>query len=70
MMDIVEEIELQNKNGLDFGIYLHSRQIAMSIGKHISKELRNQIFPKIIELKAKICIIIDEASTISKKVLW
>ena len=67
MQDIEAEIELQEKNGVDLGVSLHSRQTAMAIAQHISIELRNQIFSKIIEQNSKICIVIDEASTVSKK---
>jgi hypothetical protein len=55
------------KNRLDLEISLHSRQIAMTAGKDISKELRNKIFEKEIEEHAKACDIINEASIIYKK---
>jgi hypothetical protein len=37
MLDITDEIELQKKNGLNLGISLHSRQMAMSVGKHFPR---------------------------------
>jgi DNA-directed RNA polymerase subunit E'/Rpb7 len=67
MLDITDEIELQKKNGLNVGISLHLHQTAMPIGKHISQGLRKSVFSKIITQQSKLCIIIEEASTISNK---
>ncbi|XP_061476359.1 E3 SUMO-protein ligase KIAA1586 homolog isoform X3 [Rhineura floridana] len=60
-------IELQEKNGVDIGNCLQTRYSATRIAEHIAKEIKMKIFKNIIEENAKICIIIDEASTISKK---
>ena len=65
--DIEQLTELQIKNGLDMGVGLHSRQTAMKIVEHIAKNIKKEVFNKIIEQNLKICIIIDEASTISCK---
>uniref|UniRef100_A0ABM5GK37 LOW QUALITY PROTEIN: E3 SUMO-protein ligase KIAA1586 homolog n=1 Tax=Pogona vitticeps TaxID=103695 RepID=A0ABM5GK37_9SAUR len=65
--DIEDEIELQMKNGLDMGIGLHSRKTAVKIVDFIAKEIKKEIFTKITENDKKICLIIDEASTISCK---
>ncbi|XP_063805906.1 E3 SUMO-protein ligase KIAA1586-like [Pseudophryne corroboree] len=65
--DIEDEIELQMKNGLDMGIGLHSRKTAVKIVDFIAKEIKKEIFTKITEHDKKICLIIDEASTISCK---
>ena len=65
--DIEDEIELQIKNGADMGVGLHSRKTAVKIVDHIAKGIRNELFTKIIEQNKKICVIIDEASTISNK---
>ncbi|XP_075040070.1 E3 SUMO-protein ligase KIAA1586-like [Mixophyes fleayi] len=65
--DIEDEIELQMKNGLDMGIGLHSRKTAVKIVDFIAKEIKKEIFSKITAKDKKICLIIDEASTISCK---
>lgn len=67
MSDFPAIIELQKKNGIDIGNSLQSRFSAIRIVEHIAKEMKILIINKIIENNAKICIIIDEASTISKK---
>lgn len=54
MSDIAETIELQDINGV-------------RIAKHVAKEIKMTIFKDIVEEKAKICVIVDEASAVSKK---
>ncbi|XP_076039002.1 E3 SUMO-protein ligase KIAA1586-like [Oratosquilla oratoria] len=49
------------------GVGLHSRKTAVKIVDHIAKDIKNEIFTKIIEQNLKICVIVDEASTISNK---
>ena len=46
---------------------LHSLKNAVKIVDHIAKEIKSEVFAKITEQNKKICIIIDEASTISSK---
>ena len=65
--DIEDEVELQIKNGVDMGHGLYSRKTAVKIVDHIAKEIKSEEFAKITEQNKKICIIIDEASTISSK---
>uniref|UniRef100_A0A8C6XSE7 DUF4371 domain-containing protein n=1 Tax=Naja naja TaxID=35670 RepID=A0A8C6XSE7_NAJNA len=64
---IEDLIELQKRNGLDLGTGLHSRRTAVAIVDFIAKDIRKHLFTKIIEKTRKICLIIDEASTISSK---
>ena len=65
--DIENEVELQIKNEVDMGHGLHSCKTAAKIVDHITKEIKSEVFSKITEQNKKICIIIDEASTISSK---
>uniref|UniRef100_A0A8C0DBW9 KIAA1586 n=1 Tax=Balaenoptera musculus TaxID=9771 RepID=A0A8C0DBW9_BALMU len=65
LSDIEGAIELQEKNG-EVNC-LNTRYSATRIAEHIAKEMKMTIFKNIIEENAKICIIIDEASTVSKK---
>ncbi|XP_031819824.1 E3 SUMO-protein ligase KIAA1586 homolog [Sarcophilus harrisii] len=67
LSDIERAIELQEKNGIDIGNCLRTRYSATRIAEHIAKEIKMKIFKNIIEENAKICIIIDEISTVSKK---
>ena len=63
--DIKDEIELQITNGVDLGVGLHSRKTAVKIVDHIAKDIKSEIFTKIIEQNLKTCVIVDEASTLS-----
>lgn len=65
LSDIEGIIELQEKNGEVS--CLNTGYGATRIAEHITKETKMKIFENIIEENAKICIIIDEASTVSKK---
>ncbi|XP_046958651.1 E3 SUMO-protein ligase KIAA1586 homolog isoform X1 [Lynx rufus] len=65
LSDIEGAIELQEKNGEVS--CLNTRYSATRIAEHIAKEIKMKIFKNMIEENAKICIIIDEASTVSKK---
>ncbi|XP_037700315.1 E3 SUMO-protein ligase KIAA1586 homolog [Choloepus didactylus] len=65
LSDIEGAIELQEKNG-EVNC-LNTRYSATRIAEHIAKEMKMKIFKNIIEEDAKICVLIDEASTVSKK---
>ena len=65
--DIEDKIELQIRYGGDMGVGLHSRKTVVKIVDHIAKDIKNEIFTKIIEQNLKICVIVDEASAISNK---
>uniref|UniRef100_A0A5F8HG99 E3 SUMO-protein ligase KIAA1586-like n=2 Tax=Monodelphis domestica TaxID=13616 RepID=A0A5F8HG99_MONDO len=67
LSEIEGAIELQEKNGIDIGNCLRTRYSATRIAEHIAKEIKIKLFKNIVEENAKICIIIDEVSTISKK---
>ncbi|XP_049508812.1 E3 SUMO-protein ligase KIAA1586 homolog isoform X1 [Panthera uncia] len=65
LSDIEGAVELQEKNGEVS--CLNTRYSATRIAEHIAKEIKMKIFKNMIEEHAKICIIIDEVSTVSKK---
>ncbi|XP_036612524.1 E3 SUMO-protein ligase KIAA1586-like [Trichosurus vulpecula] len=67
LSDIEGVIELQEEKGVDIGSCLHTRYSATRIAEHIAKEIKTKIFKNIIEENAKICVVIDETSAISKK---
>ena len=60
-------VELQKLNGVDMGFILHSRFSAVNIVRVIAEEMRKRIVEKIISSKAKLAVLIDEASTSSMK---
>jgi hypothetical protein len=61
------EIDLQELNGVDMGRILHSTNACINITDHISKEMKNILVRKIISLKSKMSLIIDEATTLRQK---
>lgn len=63
---VEDETELQMKNGVDMGVGLHSRKIAVKIVDHIAKKI-NKIFTNITEQNFRIYVLICKASTISSK---
>uniref|UniRef100_A0A2D4J866 DUF4371 domain-containing protein n=1 Tax=Micrurus lemniscatus lemniscatus TaxID=129467 RepID=A0A2D4J866_MICLE len=63
--DIEGQVELQTVMGVDLGVGLHSRPTAVKIVDFIAKEIKTKMFNSIIEQNLKICLIIDEASTLS-----
>ncbi|XP_070800771.1 E3 SUMO-protein ligase KIAA1586-like [Pituophis catenifer annectens] len=64
---IEELIELQTENGVDLGVGLHSRPTVVKIVECIANEIKTQMFSSIIARNLKICLITDEASTVSCK---
>ena len=67
LSDIEDLIELQTILGCAMGTGLHSRFTATKIVEHISTEMKAHIFSKTIEQQSKLCLVIDEASTVSCK---
>ena len=49
------------------GVGLHSQKTAVKLVAHIAKDIICQTFSKIMKESLKICVIVDEASTISCK---
>ncbi|XP_063788503.1 E3 SUMO-protein ligase KIAA1586-like [Pseudophryne corroboree] len=60
-------IDLQKVNGVQIGRLLHSRMVCGDIIEHISAEMRKKIVSQIITKKTKITILVDEATTLSRK---
>ena len=58
-------VELQQLNGTDLGVGLHSRYSATEIIDHITFQMRLKICSRILEIEGKIALIIDESTTIS-----
>ncbi|XP_050065588.1 E3 SUMO-protein ligase KIAA1586-like [Aphis gossypii] len=65
--DLPYDIELQKSNGLDMGRILHSDHACADISSHIATEMRAKITQFLIQNNSKISILIDEATSVSKK---
>lgn len=64
---VEHKIDCQELNGIDMGRILHSNVACASIQEHISSEMRRKLFEKIVQSAPKISLIIDEATSLSKK---
>ena len=60
-------IELQQINGVDLGVSLHSRHTATTIIDHVAFEMRRKLFSHVQNIQGKISITIDESTSISNK---
>ncbi|KAL1249596.1 hypothetical protein QQF64_020601 [Cirrhinus molitorella] len=61
------EIDCQELNGLDMGRILHSNVACANIQSHISLEMKKKIFEKIVACAPKIGLMLDEATSLSRK---
>ncbi|KAJ8872858.1 hypothetical protein PR048_026474 [Dryococelus australis] len=57
-------LELQQLNGVDIGVGLHSRYSAVEIIDHILKEMKCKIIRQILEISGKLSIIFDESTSL------
>lgn len=67
--DLPKLIDLQIYNGLEMGRILQTDKSCSSIVDHIAIEMRKTICKDIIEFQRKICVIVDESTTLSKKTM-
>ncbi|XP_027132754.1 E3 SUMO-protein ligase KIAA1586-like [Larimichthys crocea] len=65
--DYQDLVVLQQANGLDMGITLHSRYSAKNIIDHTAQEMRNKILNHILTEDKRFSVLIDESTTLSKK---
>lgn len=65
--DHFELLELQQLNGIDIGIGLHSRFSATEIINHVADEMKKRITQQILKITGKISIIIDECTSLGAK---
>ena len=63
------EIDLQELNGVKLGRILHSTNACINIVNHTSEEMKKTVVKEIIQSSSKISLIIDESTTISKKII-
>lgn len=65
--DVPKMIELQEVNGLDMGIILHSEDTAGMMADLIASEMRKKLCTEIIKSEQKFALVIDESTTFSSK---
>jgi hypothetical protein len=63
--DMPKLVDLQMKNSLDIGRILQSDKSCANIINHIKLEMKKIICNDIIDHNRKICIIVDESTTLS-----
>lgn len=65
--DMSKLVDLQVINGVDLGRILHTNVLCTQIIDHIAFEMRKKLADNIIENRRKLCILVDESTTLSKK---
>jgi len=65
--DLPFDIQLQKFNGLDMGRILHSDHACANIASHIAIEIKAKITNFLVKNNFKISVLIDEATSVSKK---
>jgi len=68
-LDMPKLIDLQALNGVNMGRVLQTNKSCANIVDHISNEMRLKICKDIIENNRKLCIVVDESTTLSKKTM-
>lgn len=67
LSDMRVDVILQQLNGLDMGRVLHSNKTCAEIADYIAKEMRKAMVNDIVSNQRKMCVLIDESTTISGK---
>jgi hypothetical protein len=60
-------VDLQQQNGVDLCVILHSRFTATTIISHITSEMNRRIIADLICSSSKLSVLIDESTTLSHK---
>jgi len=68
-VDMPKLVDLQVLNGISMGRVLQSDKSCATIIDHIANEMRIKMCKDIIENNRKLCIIVDESTTLSKKTM-
>jgi len=58
-------IDLQQMNGIDLGLILHSRYSSTNIINHIANEMRKKVVNDVVSSSSKLSVLIDESTTLS-----
>ncbi|KAJ8287604.1 hypothetical protein COCON_G00002630 [Conger conger] len=65
--DMPIDVSLQELNGVNMGRVLHSNKTCADIIDHIATEMKKRMVDDIITNRRKLCLLIDESTTISGK---
>lgn len=68
-VDMPKQVDLQIMNGLSMGRVLQTNKSCSTIIDHICFEMREKLCSDLLENKRKICIIVDESTTLSQKTM-
>lgn len=68
-VDMPKLVDLQVLNGISMDRVLQSDKSCATIIDHIANEMRIKMCKYIIENNRKLCIIVDESTTLSKKTM-
>lgn len=68
-VDMPKLVDLQIMNGLSMGRVLQTNKSCSTIIDHICFEMRKKLCSDLLENKRKICIIVDESTTLSQKTM-
>jgi len=63
------DLQIYNGNGLNMGRILQSDKSCSNIVDHIAIEMRKKVCSEIIQQQKKLCVIVDESTTLSKKTM-
>lgn len=63
-IDMPKLVDLQIMNGIDLGRILHTNVLCTEIIDHIAFEMRKKLAEHIVEENRKICILVDESTTL------
>uniref|UniRef100_A0A671U0D7 HAT C-terminal dimerisation domain-containing protein n=1 Tax=Sparus aurata TaxID=8175 RepID=A0A671U0D7_SPAAU len=65
--DMPVDVRLQELNGVNMGRVLHSNNTCADIIDHVSTEMKKKVADDIVKNRRKLCVLIDESTTISGK---
>jgi len=68
-VDMPKLVDLQVLNGISMGRVLQSDKSRAAIIDHIANEMRIKMCKDIVENNRKLCVIVDESTTLSKKTM-
>ncbi|KAL4121579.1 hypothetical protein QTP88_014066 [Uroleucon formosanum] len=68
-IDLPKLVDLQVLNGTSMGRVLQSNKSCATIIDHIANEMKIKIWKYIMKINRKLCIIVDESTTLSKKTM-
>jgi len=62
-------VDLQIINGMDIGRILQTNKVCSNITDHIAFEMRMKLCLDLLHIKRKICVIVDDSTTLRQKTM-